>query len=273
MPIYFAHISDTHIGPTRDLIQHGHHSYSCAQCVVEIINNLPQRPDFVIHTGDVTADPHPNAYALARDLFAQLDMPIYYVAGNHDDADDIRHYLSMGAKTDLLAGKRLVYAFEVQGERFLVLDAKSAIDPLGYLPPAQLDLVRREATPTGPPLTVFLHYPVLPMDSRGMDRKMLLTNGEKLHKALLPARERLRGVFHGHIHQPMQTIRDGITYISAASTFAQFRAWPTDPVVIKAPKQPPGFNFVHLLPTHTLVHQHRFIRPNPPLAQSQQMLS
>ncbi|HZD11805.1 MAG TPA: metallophosphoesterase, partial [Candidatus Binatia bacterium] len=90
---YFVHISDTHIGPSTRYERHGHNSYRCARRVVEIINRLPQRPDFVIHTGDVVTDPDAKAYRLAAGVFAQLDVPIYYVVGNHDRAQDIHHFL------------------------------------------------------------------------------------------------------------------------------------------------------------------------------------
>ena len=75
------------------------------------------------------------------------------------------------------------------------------------------------------------------------------------------ARDRLRGVFYGHVHQSMQTFRDGILYVAAPSTFAQFQAWPRDTVVNPDPVYPPAFNFVHMLPRQTIVHQHVIARP------------
>ncbi len=262
--LYFAHISDTHIGPTVDHSRHGHVAYSCARRLVDIVNGLPARPDFVIHTGDVVSDPDPAAYSLAADTFARLEAPIYYVNGNHDSAADIRRTLPMGAKRD--AGRdpdRLSYTFEVKGYRFLVLDGHGPkeIDPQGLLADSQLELVAQEAQPEGPPLIVFVHFPVLPLNSVWMDNNMRISNGEVFHQALRPARRRLRGVFHGHVHQHMQTIRDGILYVSVASVFSQFAAWPEDIVTRYDPDHHPGYNFVHLLPGQTIVHQHTFPRP------------
>ncbi len=265
-PLYFAHISDTHIGPTADYSRHGHYSLPCAQRSVEVINTLPTRPDFVIHTGDVVTDPHPDSYQLAAETFARLEVPIYYVNGNHDRAADIRQYLMMGPKDD--AGSdptRLSYTFDIKGFRFLVLDARGPdeIDPEGLLPDSQLQLLAEEAKAEGPPLTVFTHYPTLPLDSPWMDGNMLIQNGESLHQALLPARNRLRGVFHGHVHQSMQTVRDGILYVSVASVFSQFAAWPGDRETRYDPDHDPGYNFVHLLAEQTIIHQHTFPRPKP----------
>ncbi len=262
--VYFAHISDTHFGPTAGYSRHGHFPLPCAQRLVEVLNTLPVRPAFVVHTGDVTTHPDPAAYRLAAETFARLEMPIYYANGNHDTAAAIRRYLPMGPKED--AGddpERLSYTFEVKGYRFLVLDGRGPdeIDPQGLLPPSQLALAAGEARPEGPPLCVFSHFPVLPLNSPWMDNNMLLINGEALHQALRPAAGRLRGVFHGHVHQPMQNVRDGILYVSVASVFSQFAAWPNDLVARYDPNHPPGYNFVHLTPRQTIIHQHTFPRP------------
>lgn len=269
-PVYFVQISDTHFGPTADYERHGHFPLPCARRVVEVINNLPARPDFVIHTGDIVTDPHPAAYRLAAETFARLNAPIYYVNGNHDTAADIRRYLEMGPKDE--AGRdpeRLSYTFEIRGERFLVLDARGPdeIDPQGLLAESQLDLLAQEAQPDGQPLTVFVHYPALPLNSIWMDQNMLIVNGERLHQTLRPAARRLRGVFHGHVHQHMQTHRDGVVYVSVASVFSQFAAWPDDADVRYDPEHQPGFNFVHLLPEQMIVHQHTFPRPASGYAQ------
>ncbi len=261
--VYFVHISDTHFGPTADYARHGFRPYPCARRVVEIITNLPTKPDFVMHTGDVTTHPDPEAYRLAAELFSGLEVPIYYAVGNHDTAVSIRQFLNMGPKQNISDDPdRLAYTFDVKGYRFVVLDGRAPdeMDPHGFLPQAQLDWLAEEAKRDGPPLTIFLHYPALAMNSTWMDVNMLLLNGEAFHQALLPLCHRLRGVFYGHVHQNMQTVRDGIVYTAVSSVFAQFSAWPSHATVTMDSDHLPGFNFVHLLPEQTIVHQHTFKR-------------
>ncbi|WP_420632096.1 metallophosphoesterase family protein [Candidatus Leptofilum sp.] len=263
--VYFVHISDSHIGPTAVYSRHGYRSQPCAERAVEIINNLPTTPDFVIHTGDVVTDPDVGSYERAAKIFGQLKMPVYFATGNHDRARLIQQYLKLGSRQDFSVNlDTLAYTFDVKGYRFLVLDARGPdeIDPHGVLSEAQMEIVRAEATPDGPPLAVFLHFPVLPLNSIWMDAYMLVINGEQLHQALLPAKERLRGVFYGHVHQSMQTVRDGILYTAVPSLFSQFAAWPNDTAVREDRDYLPGFNFIHLLPDQTIVHQHTFPRPN-----------
>ncbi len=260
----FVHISDTHIGPQPGYARHGHTSLPCAQRLVDIINTLPVTPDFVVHTGDIVTDPHPDAYALSAEIFASLRVPIYYVAGNHDAVADIRAHLPMGPHDTLLDDPNwLCYAIEQKGYRLIVLDAHTApeLDPQGYLPEDQLAIVERELSAEGPPLVFFIHYPVLRLNAEWMDANMLVQNGEALHEVLKLGRDRIRGVFYGHIHQSMQTMRDGIVYSAVASAFSQFTAWPGETMVGYDPYYPPGFNFVQLLPDQTIVHQHTFPRP------------
>ena len=261
---YFVHISDTHIGPTRRFERHGHNPYRCARRLVEVINRLPQRPDFVIHTGDVVADPHPQAYQLAAGIFEDLQSPIYYVVGNHDRARDIHHFLPMGPREDLARDWNLLtYTFDVRGYRMLVTDARGPddIDPHGLFSEKQLQFVRDELTKGDSPLVIFTHFPILALNSVWMDTNMLTLNGREVHEIVREEKQRVRGVFYGHVHQNMQTFRDGVLYVSGASAFSQFAAWPDDVDVQIDEQHPPAYGFVHLLPGQTIVHQHTFERP------------
>jgi Icc protein len=262
--VYFVHISDTHIGPTPDYARFGHVSLACAQRLVTLINQLPVKPDFVVHTGDVVTEPHPDSYALAAETFARLRAPIYYVNGNHDTAGEIHHYLPMGPKTDVTRDPGVLsYLFQIKGYRFLVLDGRgpAEIDPHGILSLAQLSALRQEVEDGQDPLTIFVHFPALPLDSNWMDENMLLLNAEAFHRSIIPARERLRGVFYGHVHQHMQTIRDGVLYVATGSVFSQFTAWPGEAEIGFDGDQPPAYSFVHLMPEQTIIHQRTFPRP------------
>lgn len=256
--VTIIHISDTHIGPADDYARHGQVSLPSAANVIGAINALPAKPDAIVHTGDIVTDPDPRSYRRAAKHFEAFDVPIYYVVGNHDRAVDIESHLPMGPRERLCDDPALLtYAFEIRGHRFLIVDARAPdqMDPHGLVGERQMEIIRREATPDGPPLTVFIHFPIWPMNALWFDRNMLVLNGEEFHAALLPARPRLRGVFHGHVHMPMQTYRDGIMYGAAASTFCNFAAWP-DVADVEVSPYPPAFNRLVLLPNQTLVYQH-----------------
>lgn len=251
----FVQISDSHLGPTRAYEKYGVRPFLWLERVVAEINNFPQPPDFVIHNGDLINDQGETSMALAAEALSRLNVPLYLVTGNHDNRALLRKYFGVPGE-DLDAP--LDYTFEVKGERFMVLDAfdLSVRQPTGHLSEQQLDRVRAEAGHNDPPLTVFLHYPAFEMGSPWLDANMPLDNGEDFHTALLPLRDRLRGVFFGHLHRSCHLIRDGITYTCAPSTSWQYawRPWDDEPIVDSL--YPPSYQVVAYFPDQVIVKQY-----------------
>ncbi|MBN1283841.1 MAG: metallophosphoesterase [Anaerolineae bacterium] len=257
----YVQISDTHIGPTRDFQLDGSPTFPYLERLVCIINSLPAQPDFVIHTGDIANEPDAESYRVAASLFSRLRAPVYYLCGNHDRPDMIRQYMAMLLNiSDVPAGAPLCYAFEVEGEHFLALDtSEPSIDPRGRLGDDQLERLHAECTPDGPPLTVFMHHPPFPVNSPWADRNLLLENGEAVHQALLPARERLRGVFFGHLHRSCQFVRDGITYTGASSTTASQMVWmPWEDFYIDKVNSLPSYNITQYFSDYVHSTQYTF---------------
>lgn len=256
--IRFIHISDTHIGPDPDFELYDKNPYACGEELVEAIGALPFRPDFVLHTGDIVADPDPESYQLAARLFARMELPVYYVSGNHDSSQDIQKYLAMGKKRDLGDdNSKVFYEIDTGPVKVVCLDANCAeINPMGRLPKEQLDILRSELRESFKPIIVSIHFPALPLDSRWLDRTMLLENGEELHELLSAHRDKVDGVLFGHIHRGMQIYRDGILYSSVGSNFCGFSSWPDDEDVIKKPDTPKYYNVVTVTRDTVLIKQH-----------------
>ncbi len=257
-PLRFIHISDTHIGTTRDYELYGCNCYSNALRIIETINGLPLLPEFVLHTGDVAAAPDEAAYQLAAEVFARLNIPIYFVTGNHDSAALIKTYLKMGEMEITSHSSFLAYTFERNGFRFIALDARGPdeIDPRGVLEEHQFDFLQGQLARDASPVAVFVHFPPLPLDSLWLNNTMLLINGERFHRMLVPHRDRLRGVFFGHVHRGMHVLQDGVLYSSVASTIGQFAAWPNDEQVRLDLHHPACFNVVTLTDQTTIIKEH-----------------
>lgn len=258
----FVQLSDSHLGPTRDFSFYGHCPYWTLARAIDLINAMPQPPDFVVHTGDLSNDRSAESYELAVELLGRLRVPFYLVNGNHDDRVLLRKMLDAPHAPDGDPDAPLDYAFEVKGERFLVLDGWSPAvrDPLGKLSAAQLARVRAEAEAGGPPLTVLLHYPPFPMGSPWLDQHMPLVNGEALQEALRPAQGRLRGVFCGHLHRSSQIAREGITYFCGPSTVVGYTWHPWEHTPALDPDYPPAYSVVHCFDGQLVVHQYAFAR-------------
>jgi 3',5'-cyclic AMP phosphodiesterase CpdA len=75
---YFVQITDTHLGCKDNLER--------TEKIIEKINALPFKVEFVVHTGDIFNDniEDANAVDAAKGLFSKLKVPIHFIAGNHD---------------------------------------------------------------------------------------------------------------------------------------------------------------------------------------------
>jgi 3',5'-cyclic-AMP phosphodiesterase len=109
------------------------------------------------------------------------------------------------------------------------------------------------------------HQPVL-LDAEWLDERwddehsMALDCGEEFRAAIAPARDRIRGVFFGHVHRGFQVFQDGMLYCSAPSAYNQYHSWPGMMKPI-ASDELPGFGVVTVTNEHTIVRQYVFARP------------
>ena len=255
------HISDTHIHPDASYQPNdAPPPLVGARKLVEAVNALPFMPDAILHTGDVIYDPVPEAYPVAKEVLATLKAPIHYVVGNHDSARDLQRVLL--GRDEAAVTPYLYYETEINGVQLIVLDSNGPAElPAGYIVPEQLDWLRGLLSqPDDRPLLVATHHNVLPVGAPWLDDWMRTTNGEELHAVLKLAGTRLQAVLHGHIHQTYAVQRDGILYVSAASSWEQFVGYPTPTnteVIHDTPAQP-GFNVIHLTTEGISIRAHQF---------------
>jgi 3',5'-cyclic-AMP phosphodiesterase len=256
----FVHISDTHISANSE---YGRGSWESprstregTEALVRQLNTLPFEPDFILHTGDVAYDPDPSAYEAAREILGQIRYPVHYVAGNHDYPSELQR--SMAGRREILAS--FYHTFEVNGVQIVVLDSNGPAEPpRGFVPEEQLAWLENICKSDDPrPLIVAVHHHLLPVGIPWMDEFMRTTNGEAVHRALIPARDRLRGVFFGHIHQNVDMYRNGILYASTLSSWVQFHGWPGQDKTIADMDSNPGFNIVTLTHDQTYIRRCRF---------------
>jgi len=257
----FIHITDTHIAQSAGFSNYGHNPYENARLLVKHINERHYQADFVLHTGDVVEDRTEAAYRLAKSVFDELNLPIYYVAGNHDDATLLQKVMLGKPATD-----RFDYGFESGSVQFYVMDSRGPNDPAGVLTPEQLTRVQKVCGVDGPPLVLVLHHPPVTMDTGWMDNgwkipHMLLENRQAFIEAILPAQKRLRGVFFGHVHRAFHVLENGILFASAPSAFAQLESWPGQAEPEITPHEPAGYSIVTVTAGQTLVRQIALPRP------------
>ncbi|MCE2488872.1 MAG: metallophosphoesterase [Anaerolineae bacterium] len=253
----FVHLSDSHLmaDPDGQGWQPGP-TFAATEALVRALESLPAPFAFLLHTGDVVHDPESEeSYRQTLALYRRLNVPLYFLPGNHDRGVWLQRVLS--GRED--PGHHADQEFECSGVQFLLLDSSvpTAEGGHGYLAPEQLAwLEQRCAAPDVRPLVVALHHNPLSL-AVSWPEDLILRNGEALHEILLLARHRLRCVLYGHIHESLLTLRDGIPYHSVRGSCFQLRTWFGQAALAPEPLQWPGYNLVTLTQRDTFIRHCR----------------
>jgi 3',5'-cyclic AMP phosphodiesterase CpdA len=209
----FLQISDSHVGFDKPA---NPNALGTLQEAIDKVGALPQRPAFMIHTGDITHLSRPTEFDNADQVIGKAKLDVHYVPGEHDviDEDRGKAYLDRYGKNAKGAGW---YSFDQAGVHFIglvnVLDLKAG--GLGNLGDEQLawleDDVRGKSSST--PIVVFAHVPLwLVYDKWGWG-----TDDGARALGLLKRFGSVT-VLNGHIHQIVQKVEGNMTFHTARST-------------------------------------------------------
>ena len=207
----FVQISDSHMGfnkPANPDVN------GTLQATIDKINALPQEPDFIIHTGDLTHSSKPGEYdTLDQMLKGAKSKQVFYVPGEHDTAgDDGKLYLERYGKN---AKGRGWYSFNHKDVHFVGLSNVAVLEGLGTIGAEQLQWLEADlkAQPASRPVVVFAHIPlwsVYPEWGWGTaDSEQALGYLKRFGSVT---------VLNGHIHQVMQKVEGNVTFHTAMST-------------------------------------------------------
>lgn len=216
------------------------------------------RPAFFLVTGDCSSDGSTDSYRRLDEKMHRFGVPVYYVPGNHDDAMSMAQ-IFLGR--ELPVREKLTQTFEALGWRFVLLDSSVPGEDGGELGDAQRAWLR--ATLAAAPNTstiVVVHHNPMPVGSAWLD-PMTIADANALN-AILETSSQVRAVLFGHVHQVFETRRNGAQYLSAPSTFFQFKP---NSARFGRDDRPPGFRVVRLNGQTVRSAVYRFGQPLPPM--------
>ena len=191
-PFSFVQLSDTHVGfngPPNPL------GTKVFERAVEIVNKLPQRPDLVLFTGDLTHDSedkdvHAARMKMFQQISSQLHVPVIKcVPGEHDAGLD-------GGQLFRESFGDTSYSFDHKGVHFIALDNVSRAKPeVGAERIAWLkrDVARFSKTT---PIVVFTHRPLFDLRP---EWEWFTSDGDEVMNVLSPYENVT--VLYGHIHR------------------------------------------------------------------------
>jgi 3',5'-cyclic-AMP phosphodiesterase len=199
------------------------------------LEQLQPRPDLLLLTGDISQDDTTESYAYARSLIVPLQIPTYWLPGNHDQNRDASAQLN----GDCIYGKK---SFDQGGWRFILLDSMVLDQPGGALLRSELEYLEQQLQDPKPTLVAVHHHPIA-CGVEYMDA-MALANADELF-AVLDRYPQVKLVITGHIHQEFVAARSGVSYLSAPSTCIQLKP---QQAAIELDDRAPGFRLLRLYP-------------------------
>ena len=193
-----AHISDSHLA--LDTADAERRIRDLALTVADI-NSLDPTPDAIVHTGDIVQNGRRDEYAQAVRILAKARAPVYVLAGNRDDRENLR--MAFSARGYLAPDSDFIdYAIDDYPVRLIALDTQSLSSNKGAFCTERvrrlMDLINAETTK---PIAVFTHHPPFEV-MVGPDRLHFETPEamSRLRRALLHS-GRVVAVFSGHVHR------------------------------------------------------------------------
>jgi 3',5'-cyclic AMP phosphodiesterase CpdA len=215
----FVQISDSHIGfdhaPNTDVT--GTYEQAVAR-----INALPQRPAFIVHTGDHVHLSTAGEFDTVKQITSTIKTDrTFHVPGEHDVfVDGGRLYRRFFGRGSHGSG---YYSFDYKGVHFLALanvqasesETNAAANGLGRLGAEQIAWVKRDLRhlSSDTPLVVFGHVPLL-----AVYPQWGWATADSAQVLALVRRFSSVTVLNGHIHQVLAKREGRITMHTADST-------------------------------------------------------
>lgn len=218
-PFLVAQLSDLHIKAAGRLSYRVVDTAGMLRDCVAHLLALPQRPDVVVFTGDLTDFGRPEEYAVLRELIAPLAMPVYLVPGNHDEREALCAAFPEHGYLRQMPGF-VQYAIDEHPLRIVALDTLVPGEGRGELCDARLAwLDARLAEAPGRPTLVLMHHPPFTTHIGHMDEQGL--TGADALAAVVRRHPQVERVLCGHLHRPIETRFAGTIASTAPSAAHQ----------------------------------------------------
>ena len=207
----FVQLSDSHLG------FHGPANTDVTgsfQRAIDQVNTLGFRPDFVMHTGDLTHLSTPAQFDQVHQMLGGLHTgQVFTVPGEHDSVDDHgqKYRVMFGAGTH---GDGW-YSFDIKGVHVIALVNTLALEKLGHLGTDQLEFVRHDVAglSSDTPIVVFSHIPLFAMYPAwgwGTDDATQALSYLRRFSSVT--------CLNGHVHQLFSKTENNVTFYSATTT-------------------------------------------------------
>jgi Icc protein len=228
-------ITDTHLYAASTGCLLGLNTEQSLESVIASIHARNTPCDLILATGDLVHDGTPRAYERIFSHLAGFGVPVYCLAGNHDEGRTLQKTID----------EELIHYAEhaCHGNwHFIFLNSTVPGRDGGHLGPESLQGLDRHlrSMPETHALICLHHQPVM-MGSRWLD-SMAVDNADEFF-AIIDRHPQVRGILWGHVHQQFDRMRGNVKLMATPSTCVQFLPKSTTFAVDEAA---PGYRWLSL---------------------------
>jgi Icc protein len=213
-PTLLVQLSDLHVGGSENGID----PIPRLEAVVEAVLGLPNRPDAVLVSGDLSDDGAEESYRIARESLARLGSPLHVLPGNHDDRGRIRAAFDLPGEGE----GPVNYSVDVGELRLVLFDSNvPGRDPGSYDADRLAWLDRELAMAPGRPTVLAVHHPPLATGIAEWDAINLDRSDREALGEVVGRHPHLRAIVGGHLHRVAASTLSGCPVLAAPSTYLQ----------------------------------------------------
>jgi 3',5'-cyclic AMP phosphodiesterase CpdA len=211
-PTLLVQLSDLHVGGNEG----GKDPIPRLEAVIESVGLLPNAPDAVLVSGDLTDDGAAESYRVAREMLGRLEVPVHVLPGNHDDRGRIREAFDLPGTGE----EPVSYSVEVGELRLVLLDSNvPGQDPGSYDAERLAWLEEELGREPGRPTILALHHTPLTTGISEWDAINLEASDREALGAVVARHPQLRAIVGGHLHRVAASTLAGRPALSAPSTY------------------------------------------------------
>ena len=228
-------ITDTHLFSNREKDLLGIKTVQSYEAVIDHASKYASECLAVLSTGDLSQDHSAQSYIDFTTHIKTLNMPCYWLPGNHDiQAIMLPSLLQQG----LAQTKQIISDYW----QIIMLDSQVEGVVYGILSEQQLCFLE-DALHEHPDkhTLICIHHHVLPVGSKWLDQH-ILKNGQQFLD-LIDDFDNVRAVLSGHVHQAGDTLHNGVCFMTTPSTCVQFKPKSVD---FALDSQAPGYRYLSL---------------------------
>lgn len=210
----FVQLSDLHLVADEKESLFDINPFNSFKNIIERIQKLSLRPDFLLLTGDMAHKEQEKPYELVDKVIKPTGFTYYWLEGNHDNIVAMKEAEAKFSVNPLRS-------FEHKKFQFILLNSVSPINRYGEFSKETLDFLKTELEKSKNRLCIIaFHHQVLPTGCPWIDKSMI-QNTEEFFE-IVNQYQNIKAILHGHIHNDFSLEKHGLSIFSAPSTAFQF---------------------------------------------------